>query len=366
MSEIITNYATLSNLWFVARLIIQVGLLASLIYTALVFMRGTRAAPVLLGLVIVTIVGWFLANLLGLEVFEYLLSQVPQLLAFALIIIFQPELRRAFAEIGANPHRLFSPSENLEQTIDAIVEASYKLAEQKLGALVAIECKIGMRAYSETGVALNAQVSAELLRTIFYKNTPLHDGAVIIKDGMVVAANCYFPLTQGDLRRQFGTRHRAGVGVTEETDAIVVIVSEETGAVSVAHSGRLTFDVERQRLRRHLSNYLTKRSRQGALLQTGLRVRLFFEGMRNVLGRAPAPPVIRPDTDDDLDDDESATTTPPAPSAPKAPEAATVDPPAPVKPADPPVVDPTAPPPDAKTKPAPPTDPTAPSEGPKS
>jgi diadenylate cyclase len=332
-------------------------------------MRGTRAAPVLLGLVIVTIVGWFLANLLGLEVFEYLLSQVPQLLAFALIIIFQPELRRAFAEIGANPHRLFSPSENLEQTIDAIIEASYKLAEQKLGALIAIECKIGMRAYSETGVNLNAQVTAELLRTIFYKNTPLHDGAVIIKDGMLVAANCYFPLTQGDLRRQFGTRHRAGVGVTEETDAIVVIVSEETGAVSVAHSGRLTFDVERQRLRRHLTNYLSKRSRQGALLQTGARVRLFLQGMRNVLGRSTPPSILRGDDDDDYDDDlededflsaPAADAAPPAADVPKpAPPAA---PPAPAADAPKAAVDPTAPPPDAAAnKPKPDdVDPTAP------
>ena len=255
----------LTELWeptrFALQFLIQVLLLAGLIYLALIYLRGTRAAPILLGLVIVTLLGWVLSQLLGLEVFEWLLSKVPTLLAFAIIIIFQPELRRAFADIGSNPQRLWHHEEYVEKTIEAMVEAAFHLSKKKIGAIIAVQQDIGMRLYADAGVRVQAPVTSELLSTIFYKDTPLHDGAVIINEGVIVAAACFFPLTQQVLSIELGTRHRAALGISEETDAIVIVVSEERGEVSLAHKGRLVRNVDDGRLRRHLSNYLLRKKK---------------------------------------------------------------------------------------------------------
>jgi diadenylate cyclase len=240
------------------QMIVEVGLLASIIYLALVFLKGTRAAPILLGIVITTLVGWLLSQLLGLQVIEWLLARVPALIALAVLIIFQPELRRAFAEIGSNPHRLLREHHDVSKTIDHLINAAFYLAERNIGALIAIERDIGMRAITDSGVRVDAPVSAELLITIFYPNTPLHDGAVVLRGGVIVAASCFFPLTQAPLSRNLGTRHRAGVGITEETDAVVIIVSEERGTVSLATRGILVQDISKDRIRRHLTNYLVK------------------------------------------------------------------------------------------------------------
>jgi diadenylate cyclase len=246
----------------VGRFVIQVGLLAFVIYAALQYLQGTRAARILVGILITTVAGWFLSQILGLEVVEWLLGKVPALLAFAVLIIFQPELRRLFADIGVNPHRLTTSDEIQTESIEKIIDATYFMAERKIGALMAVERDIGMRAYAESGVAINAPVSSELLITVFYPNTPLHDGAVIIKDGVIVAASVFFQLTQAHLSRTLGTRHRAGIGITEETDAVVIIVSEETGTVSLAHKGRLVREVDADRMRRHLKNYLIKKAEE--------------------------------------------------------------------------------------------------------
>ena len=237
---------------------IQIGLLTGIVYMILLFMKGTRAEPILVGMVITLLTGWFLSQFFGLEVIEWILAKLPALMVFAILIIFQPELRRAFAEIGANPHRLIGTTKNENDTIDALVEASYSLAAKHIGALIAIERDIGLRPYTDAGVKINAPVSAELLITIFYPNTPLHDGAVIIKDGFIASAACFFPLTQTQLSRTLGTRHRAGIGITEESDAVVIIVSEEDGNVSLATHGRLVKNIDNERLRRHLTNYLLK------------------------------------------------------------------------------------------------------------
>ena len=249
--------------WF--RFAIQIGLLTVIIYMTLLFMKGTRAEPILVGMVITLLAGWFLSQFFGLEVIEWILAKLPALMVFAILIIFQPELRRAFAEIGTNPHRLIATTNNESDTIDALVEAAFSLGAKHIGALIAIERDIGLRPYSEAGVKINAPVSSELLITIFYPNTPLHDGAVIIKDGLLVSAACFFPLTQTQLSRTLGTRHRAGIGITEESDAVVIIVSEEDGNVSIATHGRLVKDIDNERLRRHLTNYLLKRKSSGLL-----------------------------------------------------------------------------------------------------
>ncbi len=253
---------TILNFWAplkeVLQFFIQIGLLTVIIYMVLLFLRGTRAEPILVGIVITILSGWFLSQLLGLEVIEWILTKLPTLMVFAMLIIFQPEIRRAFAEIGINPHRLMRANKSETETIDALVEASFHLAKKHIGALIAIERDIGMRSYTEAGVKISAPISSELLITIFYPNTPLHDGAVVVKDGVVISAACFFPLAQGKLSRTLGTRHRAGLGITEETDAVVLIVSEENGYVSLAHKGRLVSDIDKDRLVRHLTNYLIK------------------------------------------------------------------------------------------------------------
>ncbi len=253
-----TTLAILESIWQVLKIVIEIGILAAFIYLGLYFLKGTRAAPILLGIVLTSVVGWVLAKWLNFEVVEVLLGKAQTIIALAILIIFQPELRRAFAEIGSNPHKFLKGEHNIVQAIDAIINASFYLAERKIGGLIAIERDIGMRSYIESGVKIDAPVSSELLMTIFYPNTPLHDGGVIIRDGIVLAASCFFPLTQTPMSRALGTRHRAGVGVTEETDAVVIIISEERGSVSLATKGILLQDIDKARMRRHLTNYLVK------------------------------------------------------------------------------------------------------------
>jgi diadenylate cyclase len=202
------------------------------------------------------------STFLGMEVIEWILLKVWAFLFLTVLIILQPELRRAFAEIGSQPSllRTHSGEKREKEIISVLLDATTYLAAHRIGALVAIEQEIGLRPYVETGTYINAPVSSELLSTIFFPNTPLHDGGVILREGSIVAAGCIFPLTQSaELSKSIGTRHRAGVGLTEETDALVIIVSEESGAVSFARGGRLIRGISRERLERHLMNYLVKK-----------------------------------------------------------------------------------------------------------
>jgi diadenylate cyclase len=254
------------------RIACEIGILAFLIYSTLLFMRGTRSAPILAGFTIIALLLSFLSRYLGLEVLEWLLMKMWALAALSVLIIFQPEIRRAFAEVGSSQARLRNTSRRERQRIDVLVNSVFSLATHRIGALIAIERDIGMRAISETGTLIQAPLSQELLTTFFFPNTPLHDGGVIIRGGTIVAAGCVFPLTRDpDMSKSLGTRHRAGVGLTEETDAIVLIVSEESGAVSLAYKGRLLRGLNRHRLERHLTKHLLqapatqKRSRAPSL-----------------------------------------------------------------------------------------------------
>lgn len=252
---------TLNTVMDIVKLSIQVGLLAVLIYGAMLFLRGTRAALILTGIIITTILGWGLAELLQLDVLKELLSQVPALLAFALVIIFQPEIRSAFAAIGSNPQKLFRERHSAKEVIDALIDASFYLKERYIGALIVLERDIPLKSLAESGIPVDAPISSKLLQTLFYKGTPMHDGAVLIKRGIVVAASCFITkLSEHTFDSELGTRHRAGVGVTEESDALCIIVSEETGQVSFASRGLLVRNVDKRRLRRHLTNYLVKQA----------------------------------------------------------------------------------------------------------
>ncbi len=241
---------------------VQILVLYLIIYSVLVFIRGTRGAPILAGLTILTLLVWIFSSILELEVLSWLLSNIWAVIPFSILVIFQPELRRAFAELGTHHQQrtqTSGSSRKSKETIDTLIETAFYLAERKIGALIAIERYIGMRSTAETGTIINTMLNPELLATIFYPNTPLHDGGVLIKDGRLLAAGCIFPLSQNDeISRSLGTRHRAAVGMTEETDCVSIVVSEETGKVSLAYMGHLVRDIDEDRMRRHLTNYLIK------------------------------------------------------------------------------------------------------------
>jgi diadenylate cyclase len=228
-----------------------------MIYSILYFLRGTRAAPVLSGITIIVFLLSLVSNWLELLVIEWLLMKLWAVMSFAVLVIFQPEIRRALAETGSQLSLQRADEKGVRETIEILLDSVFYLAERRLGALIVLQQKIGMRALAETGTLINAPLSRELLSTFFFPNTPLHDGGVVIRDKAIVAAGCILPLTQDThMAKSLGTRHRAGVGVTEETDALAIIVSEETGAVSLAYKGRLLRGLSRQRLERHLVNHL--------------------------------------------------------------------------------------------------------------
>lgn len=244
--------------------LLEIAVLSFAFYYTIRFFRGTRGAQVLTGLVVVVLLLTLLTRVVRMEVLFWLLQRFSVYLAVALVIIFQPEIRRALAEVGKSP--VFGITADERSLVEAVVQAVMLLSERKIGALIAIERQIGTRAVQETGKPLDARVTPELLATIFHPHTPLHDGGVIIRGQRVVAAGCVFPLSQqSEAVRTLGTRHRAALGLTEETDAIVVVVSEETGVISVALNGRLSRGFDEERLRRVLTSVLLRSRRRRTL-----------------------------------------------------------------------------------------------------
>jgi len=237
----------------------EIAVLAVAFYYLILFFRGTRGAQVLYGFVLLLIALMVLTNMFNLDALNWVLQRFSVYLAIALVVIFQPEIRRALAELGKQP--VFGGAARERTLVDHVVKAVETLAERKIGALIAIERSIATRMIQETGRKLDSQVSPELLASIFFPNTPLHDGGVIISNNRIVAASCVFPLTQqAQISKALGTRHRAAIGLTEETDALVVVVSEETGTISVAYRGRLSRGLDEERLRRVLTSVLHRRS----------------------------------------------------------------------------------------------------------
>ena len=235
--------------------IMEILVLALGFYFIIQFFRGTRGAQVLTGLVVFMIGLIGLTRVFHLDVINWLLQRFSVYIAVALVIIFQPEIRRALAELGKQ--HPFNPAASERSIVDAVVQAALWLSERKIGALIAIEREIGTGAVTETGRPLDSLLTPELLAGIFYPHTPLHDGGVVIRGNRIVAASCVFPLTQqNEAVRSLGTRHRAALGLTEETDAIALIVSEETGTISIALDGRLSRGLDEEKLRRMLSAVL--------------------------------------------------------------------------------------------------------------
>ena len=232
----------------------EIGVLWLLIYQIFRVFRSTRGARILIGLAVVVIVLTLASQLLELKVIEWIIKSAAAILAFGLLIIFQPELRNALARLGST--NLFSFSTRHQQAfLDALADAVVKLSNKRFGALFAIERNISLENYESTGVTIDAQLSVELVTTIFHPKTALHDGGMILSQERVEAAGCIFPVSQKELSdRALGLRHRAGFGISEDTDAVAIVVSEETGAISVLVDGKMLRDLSEADFRKKLED----------------------------------------------------------------------------------------------------------------
>ena len=237
------------------RSIFEIILLSVVLYYGYLYFRGTRGAKVLTGLAIVFLTLTLISTLLNLVVIGWIVRSFSVFLAVALVVIFQPELRRALAELGGHP--IFSLTSEKRETVHDLAEAVTQLANKQFGALIAIERDTSIRVYEETGVAMDADFSVELMLTIFHPKAALHDGGVVVRNGRVAAAACIFPVSQREtLDRSLGLRHRAGLGITEESDAVAVIVSEETGSISICHRRRIERNFTPETFRQRIAEIL--------------------------------------------------------------------------------------------------------------
>jgi uncharacterized protein (TIGR00159 family) len=242
--------------WVPWRDLADILLVAVVIYNLLLLIRGTRAVQILIGILFVGS-SYYLARMAGLNTLETLLEKFLIVLPFAILVLFQHEIRRALANFGRNPFWRRAGTGDEAAAFQDVVLATTTLAARRVGALIVFERLDGLRDFVENGVRLNADVSFDLLISIFTPGTPLHDGAAIIREGRLAAAACFLPLTQNpELSKEFGTRHRAALGISEETDSVAVVVSEETGVISVAYDGRMTSDLDAKTLRNTLYKLL--------------------------------------------------------------------------------------------------------------
>jgi len=223
--------------------VIDILIVALLIYGVLTFLRKTSSSSVIKGIVFVVAVAW-ISNLLNMSVVSFLLRQVLQMGVIVLIILFQPEIRKMFERMGTSKLNIIffkrSSYENIETGIESVVAASALMEKSLTGAIIVFEREVGLNDYAITGTTIDAKASSELIQNIFYHNSPLHDGALIIREGRLLAAGCMLPLSNNiNLSRDLGMRHRAGVGISERSDAVVLIVSEQSGTISIAVDGML-------------------------------------------------------------------------------------------------------------------------------
>jgi diadenylate cyclase len=238
---------------------LEIGILTLGIYYAYKFLKGTRGQAVVTGFVAVLLVLTLTVRLLRLDVLNALLNQIFPFLALAIVVLFQPEIRRVLAEVGNLP--VFNNAREQRENLEVVVESVDRMAPIRIGALIAIEQSISLQDAVESGIPVDCEATPEMLETIFFPNNAIHDGGVIIKGDRILRAGAIFPLTQrGDLPKSLGTRHRAAIGLSEETDAVVVVVSEESGAISIAHRGVLTRNVTVEQLRAFLTEVLVRRA----------------------------------------------------------------------------------------------------------
>jgi len=240
---------------------LEMSLIAAVVYLAYRSLRGTRGARVVRGFIFVLVTSFIVVRLvssyLRMERVGFLYSSVVPVILILAVIVFQPELRRSLMRLGENPLLRLFLKEGTSAFVDRIVRTAETLSRNKIGAIIAIERDTRLGAFAENGIGLDAELTSELLTTLFWPGSPLHDMGVIIRSGRIAAAGCEFPLShQTILDPHYGTRHRAAVGLTEETDAVVVVVSEETGTISVAESGNLMTPLAPDELRERLMTLL--------------------------------------------------------------------------------------------------------------
>lgn len=251
----------LENAW---RPALEILILTVGIYYIFRFVRGTRGAPVVTGFLVVFLTSLIVTRLLELKVLQWILGAFSAFLAVAVVVIFQPELRRMLAELGNLP--LFATAGEQRENIEVIIQTCERLSDVKIGALIAIEQSIQLQEAVESGIIVDCEATPEMLETIFFPNNAIHDGGVILKGDRIAYAACIFPLTQRqDLSKSLGTRHRAAIGLSEETDAIVVAISEETGAISYAYKGQFVRGVTVEALRAFLTSVLVSHDKRNWL-----------------------------------------------------------------------------------------------------
>lgn len=235
----------------IVRIGVDIAIVWYVLYKLIMIIRGTKAIQLLKGIVVVLVV-WLLSILFDLQTIQWITNQAILWGFLVIIILFQPELRRALEQLGRGSifsRGVKSEEEVIEQVIKSIVTSSLYMAKRRIGALITIELDTGIGEYAETGISINGELTNQLLTNIFTPNTPLHDGAVIIKENKIVAAACYLPLSESaSISRDLGTRHRAALGISEVTDALTIVVSEETGAISCSKNGELFRDLDEKQL----------------------------------------------------------------------------------------------------------------------
>ncbi|MCC6674063.1 MAG: TIGR00159 family protein [Thermomicrobiales bacterium] len=287
----------LSELWSF-RSLFDVLVVSLLVFWLLGVAQGTRATSLIRGAIIFLALVYILATVFDLETLNWILSHTWPALLVAIPVIFQPELRRALEQLGHTGARLRETfpaniDAETELAIDEIVRAAGQLARQRYGALMVIERESGLQDYAESGVPIDAKLTRQLLINIFYPNSPLHDGAVLTRGDRIVAASVVLPLTDNiSASSQLGTRHRAAIGVSEDSDALAVVVSEETGQIAVAHSGRLIRGLDQDRLRRVLRTLMRLEREEAGRGQTTSRFHL--PSAERVRPRREVPPSNHP------------------------------------------------------------------------
>lgn len=235
--------------------LLDIAAVSVVLYWILLLIRGTRALQMVFGLVVLG-GGYFIAQAAELTTFGWILENFLGSIVIVIVILFQDEIRRALAQVGTNPLTGYNPGEQ-RHLIDELVKTATAFSNKRIGALIVIERNIGLKNYIEKGTQIEGTVSKDLLLSIFMPFSPIHDGAVIISGGRIAAAQCFLPLTVNPrLEKVLGTRHRAALGLTEETDAIVIVLSEETGKISTACEGKLYSRLEAEELRRMLERLL--------------------------------------------------------------------------------------------------------------
>lgn len=260
--------------------LVDILLVSLLLYRLLLLIRGTRAMQMLTGLLILGI-GFFLSSTFELYTSHWLLSYFFDYLFLIVVVLFQDDLRRALTHMGKNP--FFAGLSELEEIemVDEIARAATQMAKSKIGALMVLERETGLKNLIDTGSVIEARVKSEILFSIFTRDSPIHDGAVIITGGKIAAAGCFLPLTKDpDIDRRYGTRHRAALGVSEETDAVVVLVSEETSEVHLVKNGRMTVNLTENELRESLFTLLElKDQRKGFTRGIPKRLKSWFDAV---------------------------------------------------------------------------------------